>query len=133
MKNSPLDKLYPTILEELRVRRREGAFAEKFHIEDAEVTQWASLAGCSVTDFLDQFAIEIAADFFVGFLSWEFADRIANDLHAVMLDLSGKNPEFRWPDECWEFYLAFDHSEIEGSQDRELIRDFLKKHKYLSP
>tara|TARA_R110000796_G_scaffold14011_19_gene45677 strand:- start:27866 stop:28105 length:240 start_codon:yes stop_codon:yes gene_type:complete len=77
-------------------------------------------------------AVELSCDFFVGFLGWDFADGIANALNGALLELAGSDNELVWPDAFFEFYCAFDHSEMEGPRGREIIRDFLQKHTTLT-
>jgi hypothetical protein len=116
--------MYQSVLNELRVRWREG----QHHIGQDDITRWSAEAKLSPSKFFDELAVELASDFFVGFLGWEFCDGVANSLFGALLEFQ---EGFEWPDTFDEFYCAFDNSEWEGPRDRELIRSFLEKHKTL--
>ena len=116
--------MYQSVLNELRVRWRDG----HHYIDKDDITRWSTEASILPPNLFDKLAVELASDFFVGFLGWEFCDGVANALHQALLEF----PEgCEWPDTFFEFYCAFDHSEMEGPRDRELIRDFLKQHRTL--
>ena len=111
--------MYQSVLNELRERWRDG----DHYVDEKDVVRWANEAKLTPSEFLDKLAVELASDFFVGFLGWEFCDGVANALFPTAMTLS---------ETFFEFYLAFDHSEIEGPRDRELIRSFLGQHKTLT-
>lgn len=113
--------MYQSVLTELLIRWREG----NYHISPDDITRWATEAKLRPTNFFDKLAVELACDFFVGLLGWEFCDGVANALFGALLEFG---EGFEWPDTFFEFYCAFDHSEMEGPRDRELIRSFLKQH-----
>ena len=116
---------YNKVLDELRVNWRET----NHNIEKGDILRWSKESDLTPSSFMDEFAIELSGDFFVGFLGWEFCDGVANALHGALLDLSSSDKEFPWAEVYWEFYLAFDHSEMEGPRDRELIREFLTQYR----
>ncbi|GGD64394.1 hypothetical protein GCM10011411_25900 [Aurantiacibacter arachoides] len=120
-------RMYAVALDELRARWRDG----NHFVGKDDIVRWSELSGLSVTDVLDKLAVELASDFFVGFLGWEFVDNAANALFAALIDLSG-DEKLEWPTDFDEFYLAFDYSEMRGPKDRELIRAFLAKHSQLT-
>jgi hypothetical protein len=117
--------MYESTLAELRARWRDG----NHYIGPDDIARWSDASGLSATRTFDVLAVELASDFFTGFLGWEFADSVANALYGALLE-SGERTE--WPDIFFEFYCAFDHSERHGPTDRELIRPFLRKHKSVS-
>ena len=117
--------MYESILAELRSRWRDG----NRYIGQDDILRWSAADGRSPTKIFDLSAIELASDFFTGFLGWEFADGVANALWGTILELSEK---IEWPDTFNEFYIAFDDSEWDGTTDRELIRPFLQKHRCLA-
>jgi len=120
--------MYETALDQLRLRWREG----NHYIGKDDVAAWSKNAELSATKVFDQLAIELSSDFWVGFLGWDFVDGVANALYGALLEFVGAEADFKWPDAFDEFYQAFDHSEIQGPRDRELIRTFLSKHKNLT-
>lgn len=120
--------MYETALAELRARWRDG----NPHVGKDDIYRWSELSGLSGTQVLDRLAIELSSDFFVGFLGWDFADGVANALNDALMELMASDQDFVWPDTFFEFYCAFDHSEMEGPRDRELIREFLQKHRTLT-
>lgn len=117
--------MYESTLAELRARWRDG----NRYIGPDDITRWSEVDGLSVTKAFDLLAVELASDFFTGFLGWEFADGVANALYGALLE-NGERIE--WPDTFFEFYCAFDHSERHGPTDRELIRPFLRKYRSLN-
>ena len=120
--------MYETALAELRARWRDG---NQYVCRD-DISRWSRQSGLSPSSIFDRLAIELASDFWVGFLGWEFADGAANALHGALLDFATNTDDFRWPKNFEEFYRSFDHSEMHGPRDRELIRDFLQKQKTLN-
>ena len=120
--------MYATILEELRIRWRDG----HQYVGKDDLAVWSEKAGLEASKLFDRLAIELSSDFWVGFLGWEFVDGVANALHGALLEYVTTDENFEWPGVFEEFYLAFDHGEMEGPRDRELIRAFLSKHKTLA-
>tara|TARA_B100000678_G_scaffold220654_1_gene187978 strand:+ start:57 stop:422 length:366 start_codon:yes stop_codon:yes gene_type:complete len=120
--------MYATALDELRSRWREG----HYYVGSDDIVAWSEKAGLPMPKVFDELAVELSSDFWVGFLGWEFVDGVANALHSALLEFVTSDENFKWPDTFEEFYLAFDHSEMEGPRDRELIRAFLSKHKTLT-
>ena len=120
--------MYETALAELRARWREG----NHYVGKDDINRWSELSGLSATKVFDRLAVDLSSDFFIGFLGWNFADGAANALYGALMEFVGSDESFVWPDEFDEFYRAFDHSEMEGPKDRELIREFLSKHKLLT-
>ena len=112
--------MYDNILAELRLRCREGTRP----VAKDDIDRWSASFACEATEIFDLLARELAADFFTGFLGWQFVDGIANVLWQALLNF-GNNIE--WPGTFEEFYLAFDNSERRGLTDRELIRPFLER------
>lgn len=119
--------MYETALAELRARWRDG----NHYVGRDDISRWSEQSGLSPSSIFDRLAVELASDFWVGFLGWEFADGAANALHGALLEFATSTDDFRWPKNFEEFYLSFDHSEMNGPRDRELIREFLQKHKTL--
>lgn len=117
--------MYQSVLNELRVRWREAYH----YIGQGDIIRWSTEANLPPTKLLDELAVELASDFFVGFLGWEFCDGVANALFGALLEFQ---EDFEWPNTFFQFYCAFDTSETEGPRDRELIRSFLKQHKTLT-
>ncbi|MGB5779562.1 MAG: hypothetical protein WBH10_10845 [Allopontixanthobacter sediminis] len=113
---------------ELRARWRDG----NHYVGKDDINRWSELSGLSVTKVFDRLAIELSSDFFVGFLGWSFAAGAANALNGALMEVVASDENFVWPDAFDEFYRAFDASELEGPKDRELIREFLSKHKPLT-
>lgn len=118
--------MYQSVLNELRERRR----VANYYVSKEDVVRWASEANLTPSQVFDELAVELASDFFVGFLAYEFCDGVANDLFHALLQFPEE--DCPWPNRFFEFYLAFDRSEMEGQQDRELIRSFLSQHKALT-
>jgi hypothetical protein len=114
--------MYDRALAELRARWRRGD--RLVSIDD--IGRWSNISGLAADKVLDRLSIELAEDFFAGFLGWEFADSVANALYAVLLDIS---EDIEWPNTFFNFYIAFDHSERHEPQNGELIRPFLEKHR----
>jgi hypothetical protein len=114
--------MYESILAELRSRWRDG----NHFIGQDDIAKWSAADGRSATALFDLLAVELASDFFTGFLGWEFADGVANALWGALLEAI---ENIEWPETFNEFYLAFDHSERHGPTDRDLIRPFLQKRK----
>lgn len=119
--------VYATALAELRARWREG----NHHIGKDDIARWSELSGLSVKQVFDALAVELSCDFWVGFLGYDFVHGAANALYWALLKCSEGDETFAWPDSFWEFFLAFDRSEMEGPRDKELIREFLQKHRTL--
>jgi len=119
--------MYETALAELRLLWRDG----NHYVGRDDISRWSEDSGLSPSSIFDRFAVELASDFWVGFLGWEFADGAANALHGALLKFATSTEDFRWPESFEEFYLLFDHSEMNGPRDRQLIREFLQKHKAL--
>jgi hypothetical protein len=117
--------MYESILAELRKRWRDG----NYHIGREDIGRWSGGDELGATKVFDFLAVELASDFYTGFLGWEFTDGVANALWWALLEIS---ENIEWPDTFNEFYLAFDHSERHGPMDRELIRPFLQTHKTLT-
>ena len=117
--------MYRSVLNELRLRWREA----DHYIGQDDITRWSIEAKLPPTKFFDELAVELASDFFAGFLGWEFCDVVANALFRALVEF-GDGCE--GPDTSFEFYWAFDHSEMEGPRDHELIRNFLEQHKTLT-
>lgn len=117
--------MYAIALAELRERWRNG----NHYIGKDDIRRWSELSCLSETRVIDCLAIELSSDFFVGFLGWDFTNGAANALYGALLELVNGDQDFVWPDTFFEFYCAFDHSEMEGPRDRELIREFIQKHK----
>ena len=117
--------MYQAVLNEFRERWRDA----DHDVGKDDVVRWANDANLTPSKIFDELAVELASDFFVGFLGWPFCDGVTNALFDALLQF--KEEECPWPNTFFEFYLAFDHSEIEGPQDRELIRSFLGQHKTL--
>ena len=118
----PSSLVYEEALNELRRSNRDGGWST----DKPDLLRWADHNGLTVCELLDELAIELACDFFVGFLGWEFVDWVANDLRSLLFELTEEELSGAWPETFWEFFLVFDHSELEGPKDRELVRDFLE-------
>ncbi|UYY57556.1 hypothetical protein [Sphingomonas sp. S2-65] len=116
--------MYDSALAELRVRWRSGDRL----VSDDDIGRWSNISGLPAEKVFDLLSVELAEDFFTGFLGWEFADSVANALYGVLLDISD---DVEWPNTFFEFYIAFDHSERHEPRTRELIRPFLGKHRTL--
>lgn len=119
--------MYETALAEMWARWRKGTF----YVGKDDIVRWSETSGLSASKVFHRLAVELSSDFFVGFLGWDFTNGAANELNGTMLQFTSET-DFVWPDAFFEFYCAFDHSEMEGPRDRELIREFLQKHRTLT-
>lgn len=120
--------LYDPVLGELRARWRNGT---PFISKD-DLVRWSESSGLSVLDFLDTLAVELSIDFWISVLTYDFVCLTANNLNWAWIDLTADTSGLEWPDTFGEFYWAFDHSDSIGTKDREIIREFLQKHRTLT-
>jgi hypothetical protein len=82
-------------------------------LSDADIARWAFDTGLARGEIYDRIAIWIARGFCRSELSFEFCDRIVNDIHGVIMLANEHRPKL-----FWEVFLAFDSGEFYRSNDR---------------
>jgi hypothetical protein len=125
-------------LEDIRAIYQEGASRTGLEtgIRKADVLLWAKENSLEFDQTFNQVSVILARGYLAHELDWAFCDAAANDLFGAALEIDfGGTTVF--PDQFWDFYLAFDHSETvtEDRADetaRQGIRDFLARfdHKH---
>jgi len=96
-----IQKSWPTASGSLNLRRE-------------EIESWAIAGSTDTLNALDMVALGLAIDFQCRILTWEFCDRVANDLQG---ELWHHAAELETPTFFWQFFLAFDHSETAKTED----------------
>lgn len=94
-------------------------------IRKEDVLLWAKESGFSIAETFDRVGIGLARAYSVGKLDWEFCDAAANDLFGTLMEFySDRKRNIEEPSYFWNFYLAFDHSEmVEADKAEEVARD----------
>ena len=124
--------MFQMVLAELQNRyRAQARYEGSLIVTRDDIIRWSKQSGLSVRQLFDDLAIELAGDFWIGLLGYDFAVSAANALDAALMDVSNGDESFLWPEPFEEFRRAFDHSESVGVTGRELIREFLEKHRTL--
>lgn len=102
-------------------------------IRKADVLLWAKENNLGVEETVSQVSVMLARAYMANELDWTFCDAAANNLFGAVLELDlGSDGTVEFPDQFWEFYLAFDHSETVAKEKadetaRHGISDFLAK------
>ncbi len=81
-------------------------------VSKPDIDRWAESGGMGVEDVFDAIGVGLAKDYDRGILTWGFCDRVANDLFGVLVhtEFSGQCDLF------WQFYVAFDCSEMKPTE-----------------
>lgn len=81
-------------------------------VSKPDIDRWAETGGMGVEEVFDAIGVGLAKDYDRGILTWGFCDRVANDLFGVLVqtEFSGQCDLF------WQFYLAFDCSEMKPTE-----------------
>ncbi len=82
-------------------------------LNDADIARWAFKTGLTRDEIYDRIGIWIARGFHRSELSFEFCDRIVNDIHGVITLADEHRPRL-----FWDVFLAFDSGEFYRSNDR---------------
>ena len=116
--------MYDEAFRDLRNLFRGGVSATGWAgtVRKEDVARWAEVSGISLTQAFDHIGIELARDYAVGILTWEFCDAAANALFGVLTELHLDNAvDVDEPKQFWKFYLAFDYSETVPSAEAEKV------------
>lgn len=82
-------------------------------LNDADIARWALNTGLARDEIYDRVAIWIARGFYRSELSFEFCDRIVNNVHGVITLANEHRPKL-----FWDVFLAFDSGEFYRNNDR---------------
>jgi hypothetical protein len=92
-------------------------------LED-ELAVLTSETGFSQEEIYDEIALALAEGFNVDRWSYDFCDRVVNDLYGMRI--SAGNIDF--PDRFWEVFKAFDEGEYHHSGDNRAVVDPVEKY-----
>lgn len=123
--------MYDEALRDLRNLHRGGVSTTGWAgtVRKEDVVRWSEVSGLGLTETFDNIGIEMALDFALGILTWQFCDMTANALFGVLVEMANDGvADFDEPKHFWEFYLAFDHSEtVPAAEAHKVAHDQIER------
>ncbi|QQV76565.1 hypothetical protein H5J25_14070 [Sphingomonas aliaeris] len=84
----------------------------------ADIHRWTAGARDDETQLYDDIGAELARGYHERRYSFDFCDRVVNDLYGTMIEKQFNDPQPSWPKLFWSVYEAFDAGEFHRKPDK---------------
>ncbi|WP_375271306.1 hypothetical protein [Sphingomonas sp.] len=91
---------------------------------DGDILRWAAGSCENEQRLYDEIGAELARGYHVRRYSFEFCDRVVNDLYGSMIIKQVNKPSRVWPELFWRVYLAFDAGEHHSKPHADPVSEF---------